>query len=265
VPVEVLGFNDVPQAGFIFQVVPDLEIARRICEFRIARSKKEAPEKEVPLSLEDLFKKIEKGQTKELPVIIKADVHGSVEVLRGLLPTLSTDKVKINILQASTGNVTEADVLLASASRAIIIGYNVKVPGKIQELANREKVEIRLYKIIYQLTDDLKKAIAGMLEPVIKETYLGRAQVKKIFQIPKVGTVLGCQVIDGKIVRNAEARVIRGNQVLYQTRISSLKHLKENVNEIKKDYECGLGLEKTQEIEPGDIIEAFVREKVMPE
>ncbi|HQH60673.1 MAG TPA: translation initiation factor IF-2, partial [Candidatus Saccharicenans sp.] len=171
---------------------------------------------------------------------------------------------KINVLQASTGNVTEADVLLASASGAIIIGYNVKVPPKIQEIAKNEKVEIRLYKIIYQLTDDLKKAVAGMLEPVIKETYLGRAVVKKIFNISRVGTVLGCQVIDGKMVRNAEVRVIRGNQVLYQTRISSLKHVKDNVTEVKRDAECGLGLEKTQDIQAGDILEAFVREKVMP-
>jgi len=264
VPVEVLGFNDVPPAGTFFQVVPGIDIARRISEFRMARARKETPEKQVPLTLEDLFKKIEKGQAKELKVIVKADVNGSVEVLRELLPTLSTDKVKINVLQASTGNVTEADVLLASASGAIIIGYNVKVPPKIQEIAKNEKVEIRLYKIIYQLTDDLKKAVAGMLEPVIKETYLGRAVVKKIFNITKVGTVLGCQVIDGKVVRNAEVKVIRDNQVLYQTRISSLKHIKDNVTEVKKDAECGLGLEKTQDIQPGDILEAFVREKVMP-
>jgi translation initiation factor IF-2 len=264
VPVEVLGFNDVPPAGTFFQVVPGIDIARRISEFRMARARKETPEKQVPLTLEDLFKKIEKDQIKELKAIVKADVNGSVEVLRDLLPTLSTDKVKINVLQASTGNVTEADVLLASASGAIIIGYNVKVPPKIQEIAKNEKVEIRLYKIIYQLTDDLKKAVAGMLEPVIKETYLGRAVVKKIFNIGKVGTVLGCQVIDGKVVRNAEVKVIRNNQVLYQTRISSLKHVKENVTEVKKDSECGLGLEKTQDIQPGDILEAFVREKVMP-
>ena len=264
VPVEVLGFNDVPPAGTFFQVVPGIDIARRISEFRMARARKETPEKQVPLTLEDLFKKIEKDQTKELNVIVKADVNGSVEVLRDLLPTLSTDKVKINVLQASTGNVTEADVLLASASGAIIIGYNVKVPPKIQEIAKNEKVEIRLYKIIYQLTDDLKKAVAGMLEPVIKETYLGRAVVKKIFNISRVGTVLGCQVIDGKMVRNAEVRVIRGNQVLYQTRISSLKHVKDNVTEDKRDAECGLGLEKTQDIQAGDILEAFVREKVMP-
>ncbi|MGB9836724.1 MAG: translation initiation factor IF-2 [Candidatus Saccharicenans sp.] len=265
VPVEVLGFDDVPEAGNYFQVVPDLEIARRISEFRKSRIKKETTEKEVPLTLEDLFKKIEKGQTKELPVIVKADVHGSVEVLKGLLPTLSTDKVKINVLQASTGNVTEADVLLASASKAIIIGYNVKVPSKIQELANNEKVEIRLYKIIYQLTDDIKKAVAGMLEPVIKETYLGRAGVKKIFQIPKVGTVLGCQVIDGKVVRNAEVKVLRNNQLLYQTRITSLKHLKDNVTEVKQGMECGIGLEKVQDIQPGDVLEAFIKEKVSPE
>jgi translation initiation factor IF-2 len=264
VPVEVLGFNDVPPAGTFFQVVPGIDIARRISEFRMARARKETPEKQVPLTLEDLFKKIEKDQTKELNVIVKADVNGSVEVLRDLLPTLSTDKVKINVLQASTGNVTEADVLLASASGAIIIGYNVKVPPKIQEIAKNEKVEIRLYKIIYQLTDDLKKAVAGMLEPVIKETYLGRAVVKKIFNISRVGTVLGCQVIDGKMVRNAEVRVIRGNQVLYQTRISSLKHVKDNVTEVKRDAECGLGVEKTQDIQAGDILEAFVREKVMP-
>jgi translation initiation factor IF-2 len=142
--------------------------------------------------------------------------------------------------------------------------YNVKVPAKIQDIAKNEKVEIRLYKIIYQLTDDLKKAVAGMLEPVIKETYLGRAVVKKIFNITKVGTVLGCQVIDGKIVRNAEAKVIRDGQLVYQTRVSSLKHLKENVTEVKKDSECGLGLEKSQDVQPGDIIEAFAREKVMP-
>jgi len=265
VPVEVLGFNEVPPAGTFFQVVPGSDIARRISEFRIARAKKETPEKAAPLTLEDLFKKIEKGQTKELTVIVKADVNGSIEVLKDLLPTLSTDQVKINVLQASTGNVTEADVILASATGAIIIGYNVKVPAKIQDIAKNEKVEIRLYKIIYQLTDDLKKAMAGMLEPVIKETYLGRAVVKKIFNITKVGTVLGCQVIDGKIVRNAEAKVIRDNQVVYQTRVSSLKHLKENVNEVKKDAECGLGLEKSQDIQPGDIIEVFVREKVRPD
>jgi len=265
VPVEVLGFNEVPPAGTFFQVVPGSDIARRISEFRIARAKKETPEKAAPLTLEDLFKKIEKGQTKELTVIVKADVNGSIEVLKDLLPTLSTDQVKINVLQASTGNVTEADIILASATGAIIIGYNVKVPAKIQDIAKNEKVEIRLYKIIYQLTDDLKKAMAGMLEPVIKETYLGRAVVKKIFNITKVGTVLGCQVIDGKIVRNAEAKVIRDNQVVYQTRVSSLKHLKENVNEVKKDAECGLGLEKSQDIQPGDIIEVFVREKVRPD
>lgn len=265
VPVEVLGFNSVPEAGNFFQVVPNLEIARRISVFRINRLKKEPQAREEQLTLEDLFKKIEKGQTKELPVIIKADVHGSVEVLTGLLPTLGTDRVKINVIQATTGNITEADVLLASASKAIIIGYNVKAPLKIQGLAQKEKVEIRLYKIIYQLTDDLKKAVAGLLEPVIKETFLGRAVVKKIFQIPRVGTILGSQVTEGKVVKNAEVRIIRGNEVLYQTRISSLKHLKESLTEVIKGYECGIGLEKVQEVQPGDVLEAFIREKIVPE
>ena len=263
-PVEIMGFADVPVAGDPFQVMDDPEAARHVVEFRKARAKKPEAARETGVTLDDLFKKIEGGQAKEMAIVLKADVQGSLEVLQDVVPPLSTEKVKIKTVHAATGNITEADVLLASASKAIIIGYNVKPNPKILELAKKEEVEIRTYKIIYQLTDDIKKAVIGLLEPVIKETFLGRAEVRKIFQIPKVGAIAGCYVQDGRISRNAEARVLRGKEVLHQGRITSLKHLKENVTEVKKDYECGIGVGGFNGFQPGDVIEAFVREKVQP-
>jgi len=262
VPVEILGFSDVPQAGDFFQAVNNQEEAKAIIGYRLARAAKVEVKKPAHVTLDDLFKKIEDGEIKELPVIVKADVQGSVEVLMDLLPSLSTDKVKIRIIHAATGTITESDILLASTSNAIIIGYNVKPAPKIEEMAQKENVEIRAYKIIYQLTDDIKKALAGLLEPVIKETFLGRAQVRRIYRIPKVGVIAGCYVSDGKIVRNAEIRVLRNKDVVHRGRIASLKHLKENVTEVKKDYECGIGLASFKDIQEGDIIEAFMMEKV---
>jgi translation initiation factor IF-2 len=263
VPVEILGFSDVPQAGDFFQAVNNQGEARAIISYRLARTATKAEvKKPAHVTLDDLFKKLEDGEIKELPVIVKADVQGSVEVLMERLPSLSTEKVKINIIHAATGTITESDILLASTSNAIIIGYNVKPGPKIEEIAQKENVEIRVYRIIYQLTDDIKKALAGMLEPVIKETFLGRAQVRRIYRIPKVGVIAGCYVSDGKIVRNAEIRVIRNKDVVHRGRIASLKHLKENVTEVKKDYECGIGLAGFKEIQEGDVIEAFLMEKV---
>ena len=264
-PVEVLGFSEVPEAGDQFVVIESLEAARHIAQYRQSKIKKEAPVKPEHVTLDDLFKKIEEGHAKELAVVLKADVQGSVEVLMDVLPNLSTDKVKINILHAASGAITEADVILASASDAIIIGYNLKPNPKVLELAGKEGVEIRTYKIIYQLTEDIKKAVVGLLEPVIKETFLGRAEIRRIFQIPKAGTIAGCYVVDGRITRNSEIRVVRNKAIIHQGRISSLKHVKENVNEVKKDYECGIGLEKFHDIQPGDFIEAFIKEKVKAE
>jgi len=265
-PVEILGFSDVPSAGDVFQVVPDVETAKKIIQYRLSQKKTEktVPEPE-SLTLDQLFKKIEEGEVKDLPLIIKADVQGSVEVLQDILPPLSTKDVQVQVLHAATGNITDSDVLLASASRAILIGYNIRVPQKILDLAREEKVEVRTYNVIYQLIQDIKDAISGLLEPEKKEVYLGRAQIKRIFRVPRVGPVAGCLVVDGKINRNAQARVIRNNEVIYEGRISSLKHLKENVTEIKKDYECGIGLEKIKDIQEGDIIEAFTTEWVKPE
>ncbi len=261
-PAEIMGFAEVPVAGDLFQAVPDPAEAKRIVEFRRSRVKKAEAAGPAHPTLDELFKKIEGGGAKELGLILKADVQGSVEVLSELLPTLGTEKVKVKLIHASTGAVNEADVLLASASNAIIIGYNVKPAPSVLALAKTEGVEIRPYKIIYELTDDIKKAVLGLLEPVIKETFLGRAEIRRVFQIPKVGAIAGCYVQDGKIVRNAEARVIRNKAVIYQGRISSLKHLKENVTEVKKDYECGIGLDRFNEFQPGDTVEAFVKEKV---
>ncbi len=261
-PVEIMGFTEVPAAGDFVQIMPGLEDARKVMEFRRSRFKKtETAPAEHP-TLDDLFKKIEGGKAKELALIIKSDVQGSVDVLNELVPTLSTEKVGIKIVHAATGAITEADVLLASASNAIIIGYHVKPGPRILEMAKTEGVEIRVYKIIYQLTDDIKKAVIGLLEPVIREVFQGRAEVRRVFQIPKVGAIAGCYVQDGRINRNAEVRVLRNKAVVFQGRISSLKHLKENVTEVKKDYECGIGLDKFSDIQPGDTIETFVREKV---
>jgi translation initiation factor IF-2 len=265
VPVEVLGFSEVPSAGNYFQVVDDTETARLIAQYRLSKVKKEEPVRPEHVTLDELFKKIEEGQAKELSIVLKADVQGSVEVLTEVLPSLSTEKVKIHIVHAATGAITEADVLLASASDAIVIGYNLKPNPKVVDLAKKEDVEIRTYRVIYELTEDVKKALIGMLEPVIKEVYQGRAEVRRIFQIPKIGIIAGSYVTDGKITRNSEIRVLRNKEVIHQGRISSLKHVKENVTEVKKDYECGIGLEKFHEVQPGDLIEAYIKEKVKAE
>ncbi len=261
-PAEIMGFTEVPAPGDLFQVVEDLPAAKKIAEFRTSRLKKEEPGRTEHVTLDDLFKQIEGGQVKELALIVKADVQGSIEVLTDILPPLGTEKVKIKIVHAATGPANEADILLASASNAIIIGYNVKPQQKILDLALKEDIEIRSYKVIYQLTEDIKKAVIGLLDPVIRETYLGRAEVRRVFQIPRIGAIAGCYVTDGKITRNAEIRVIRSNEIIHQGRISSLKHVKENVTEVRKEYECGIGLDKFQTFEPGDIIEAFIKEKV---
>ena len=260
-PVEILGFSDVPVAGNYFQVVPDLETAKKIIQYRLSLVKKAEVPRPEHLTLDELFKKMEEGDVKELPLIIKTDVHGSVEVLSDILPNLSTEQINVKIVHSATGKITESDVLLATASNAIIIGYNTKPDQKILDMAKEENVEIRTYKVIYELTKDIKEAMSGMLEPVLKETYLGRAEVRRIFSISRVGVIAGCYVTDGTITRNSEARVLRDKEEVYKGRIASLKHLKENVTEVKKDYECGIRLEKFKEFQEGDIIEAFTIEK----
>lgn len=264
-PVEVLGFSGVPEAGNFFQVVSNIETAKQITSYRLSQIKKEEVPRLEHFTLDDLFKKIEEGEVKELPLVIKTDVQGSVDTLIDILPNLSSKEVKIKIVHSASGRITESDVLLASASNAIIIGFNTKPSQKILDMASEENVEIRAYDVIYQLTEDIKRALIGLLEPIIKETSLGKAEIRKVFQIPRVGAIAGCFVTDGKIARNAEIKIIRDGEVIHKGRISSLKHIKENVTEVTKNYECGLALEKFKDIQEGDIIEAFITEKIKPE
>jgi translation initiation factor IF-2 len=263
-PVEILGYSDVPAAGDFFQVVPDLETAKGVVSHRLSKIKKEEPPRAEHFTLDDLFKKFEQGDVKELLLIIRADVQGSVEVLHDILPPLSSEKIKVKIIHSATGSITESDVLLALASNAIILGYNVKASPRIAELAKQERVEIRSYNIIYELIEDIRRALTGMLEPVRREVYLGRAEIRRIFQVPRVGTIAGCYILDGKITRNAEVKVMRGQEVVHQGRISSLKRVKESVAEVGKGLECGISLEGYKDIQEGDVIIAFVTEISKP-
>jgi translation initiation factor IF-2 len=217
------------------------------------------------VSLEGLAEQIKTAGQKDLPIILKGDVGGSVEVLTDLLGKLSNEKVKITIVRAGVGAITESDVLLASASNAVIIGFNVRPERKAQELAEQEKVDIRLHSIIYELQDEMKRAMTGLLEPIIKETYQGRAEVKDTFRIPKVGTIAGCQVVDGVIKRDSDVRLLRDNTVVFKGKIGSLRRFKDDAKEVTNGMECGIGIANYGDIKVGDVIEAYVVEKVAAE
>jgi translation initiation factor IF-2 len=264
-PVEVLGFNQVPIAGDFFQVVANLEEAKKIVNYRLSQLEKKKVIRPRRLTLTDLYKRIEEGEIKELPLILKADVQGSIEVLLDAIPRLSTEKVKIRIIHAAPGPISESDVLLASASKGLIIAFNIRPSRKILEIAEREDVEIRFYNVIYKLIEDLENAISGMIVPEEKEVYLGTAEVKRIFKVPRVGIVAGCYVTDGKIVRKERVRIIRDNVQVYEGIIASLKRVKEDVNEVSKGFECGVAIENYSDIKIGDILEAFKIEKVKPQ
>jgi translation initiation factor IF-2 len=262
-PVEVLGLEGLPLAGDTFQSIADDKKARQIVAFRQEKLRDIALAKTSRLTLDQLHKQLTEGEIKEVPLILKCDVQGSQEALTEMLNKLSTDKVKVRVLHSSVGAITETDVLLAAASNAIIIGFNVRPERKAAELANREKVDIRLHTIIYNVVDEIKRAMQGVLEPVIKETYLGTAEVRNTFRIPKVGVVAGCYITDGKVTRNAEIRLLRDNVVIFEGKISSLKRFKEDTSEVTRGYECGIGIQNFNDVKIGDTIEAFVTEKVM--
>lgn len=261
-PVEVLGLEDVPQAGDRLQVIEDTLKARQISFHRLAKLREAALAKSARLTLEHLHEQLAAGDVKELPLIIKADVQGSVEVLADTLNKMSTEKVKIKVIHAGVGAITETDVLLASASNAVVIGFSVRPERKASELAQLEKVDIRLHTIIYNVTDEIKKAMVGLLAVVFKETSQGRAEVRDTFRIPKVGTVAGCYVQDGRVTREARVRLLRDSVVVYEGRVRSLRRFKEDVPEVKSGMECGMALENFNDIKIGDLIEAFVVEKV---
>jgi translation initiation factor IF-2 len=264
-PVEIIGIEALPQAGDQFVVVADRDKARGISEYREQKSREAALAKSSRVSLEGLAEQIKSAGTKELNVILKGDVQGSVEVITDLLSKLSNDKVRLKLLRSGVGAITETDVLLASASNAIIIGFNVRPERKAQELAEQEKVDIRLHSIIYELQDEIKRAMTGLLEPTIKETYQGRAQVLNVFRIPKVGAVAGCRVSDGLIKRDSEVRLLRDSVQIFKGKVGSLRRFKDDAREVTNGMECGISISNYGDIKVGDVIEAFATERIAAE
>ncbi|MFZ3200930.1 MAG: EF-Tu/IF-2/RF-3 family GTPase, partial [Candidatus Acidiferrales bacterium] len=265
-PVEVLGLQGVPEAGDPFQVADEAK-ARHIVEYRQGKQREASLARTASsgrLTLDQLHEQLRAGELKELPVVVKADVQGSVEVLSEMLPKISNDEVKLKVIQASVGAVTETDVLLASAANAIIVAFNVRPERKAAELAQREGVDIRLHTIIYELLDELKKAVAGLLAPVIKETYLGRAEVRDTFRVKGAGMIAGCSVQDGILKRDADVRVLRDNVVIYTGKIVSLRRFKEDVNEVRAGFECGAGISNFNDVKVGDVLECFKVERSQP-
>ena len=256
-PVEVQGFDGVPEAGEQFMVVADDKVARRIADTRAAKQRERDLASESRVTLETFLAHAGEEEARTLNLVLKADVQGSLEAISEALRKLSTDKVKINIVHGGTGAISESDILLASASQAIVIGFNVRPTARIKDIAEHENVDIRFYDIIYKLADDIKSAMAGMLAPVQREVYLGQAEVRQTFSLPKVGTIAGSYVSDGKIARNAGARLLRDGVVVYTGKISSLKRFKDDAREVVKGNECGIGLENFNDIKIGDIIEAY--------
>ncbi len=264
-PVEVLGLESLPEAGDDFQVVTNTAKAKQIVLFREAKVREATMAKSSRITLEQLQKKLAAGEVTELPLILKADVGGSAEVLSDTLQKLSNEKVRVRVLRSGVGAINESDVLLASASEAIIIGFNVRPERNTAALAEQEKVDIRLHTIIYNLTDEIKRAMSGLLEPVFKEVYRGKAEVRETFRITKVGNVAGCLVQDGSISRDSEVRLLRDNVVVYTGKVSSLRRFKDDVSEVKTGQECGITLENYGDIKQNDVIEAFVTERVATE
>ncbi|MGO9894157.1 MAG: translation initiation factor IF-2 [Bryobacteraceae bacterium] len=264
-PVEVLGLESMPDVGDDFQVVTDTAKAKQIVQFRDQKVRDAAMAKSGRLTLEQFHRQMREGEIKELPVIIKADVGGSAEVLAETLLKLSNEKVTIKVIRSGVGAINESDVLLATASNAIIIGFNVRPERNAAALAEQEKVDIRLHTIIYNLTDEIKRAMTGLLEPVFKEVYRGKAEVRETFRISKVGSVAGCIVQDGSIASRSEVRLLRDNVVVYTGKIASLRRFKDDVTEVKSGMECGITLENYADVKQSDIIEAFVTERVASE
>ncbi len=264
-PVEILGLEGIPDAGDVLLVMADRDKAKGIAQYRKMRDREAQLAKSSRVSLEGLAEQIKQAGMKELPIILKGDVQGSVEVLAESLQAMSTEKVRLKVIHTGVGAITESDILLASASNAIVIGFNVRPERKGSELAEQEGVDIRLHSIIYELQDEMKRAMLGLLEPTIKETPQGRAEILNVFRIPKVGTIAGCNVVEGYIRRDSEVRVMRDGSPVYKGKLSSLKRFKDDVNEVRSGMECGMAFANLTDIKVGDVIEAFSSEKIAAE
>ena len=265
VPVEVLGFAAVPSAGDAFSVVRDERRARQISSVRQDKQRNQQLAQNTRVTLDDLYRSISAGEVKDLNLVVKGDVHGSIQALWDSLSKLESEKVRLRLIHGSTGGITESDIMLASASNAIVIGFNVRPIPKASELAEQERVDVRLYTVIYEAISDVEKAMLGLLSPTYKEKTLGRAQVRAIFRITRVGAVAGCYVNEGLMRRNAMARVIRDSVVIHEGRIASLRRIKDDIEEVPVGFECGVGLGRYQDIKEGDTIESFMFEEIGPQ
>ena len=261
IPVEVLGLSDVPVAGDKFNQVKDEKTARGMAEARKIKEKS-LSHSTMRVSLEDLYNQVKEGKIQELPIIIKADVQGSIEALRNSLEKLSTDEIKVRVIHSGVGAITETDITLAAASNAIVIGFNVRPDNNAAIIADKEKVYVKTYRIIYQALDDVKAAMIGMLVPDIKEVILGRVEVRATYKVSAIGTIAGCYVLTGKITRNSEVRILRNGVIVHEGHLASLKRFKDDVKEVATGYECGLSIEKFNDLREGDIIEAFFMESI---
>ena len=262
VPVEVLGLSEAPMAGDRFDSAESEKDAVRIAEARKKKVDQAAPTPVAKMTLEDLFSKVKMGETKELLIVLKSDVAGSSEAIKGMFEKLGTSEVKIKIIHAAVGGINESDVLLASTAKGIVVGFNVRPDGGAQAMAKREGVEIKTYTIVYELVDDMKKAMSGLLAPEIKEQSQGRAEVRNTFSVPKLGMIAGCAVVDGKITRNSQIRLVRDGKIVYTGKLASLKRFKDDAKEVAQGYECGIGIENFNDLKIGDVIEAFTVESI---
>jgi translation initiation factor IF-2 len=261
-PVEVLGFTGVPEAGDRFYALESEKDAQAISEMRLEKHRADTLNPQSRVSLEELYRRIREGSIKELNLIVKSDVQGSIEAITESLTNLNTKEVKLNLIHKAVGNITETDVLLASASNAIIIGFNVRPTASASKKATLEGIEIRTYNVIYDVIADVRAAMEGLLEPEIREVLLGRAEVRELFRVPRMRTIAGCYVNNGRIVRNQFLRVLRGNREIHSGRVDSLRRFKEDVGEVSAGYECGIGMQNFNDVQIGDVLECYTQEKV---
>jgi translation initiation factor IF-2 len=263
-PVEMIGLNNVPEPGDTLQVLSDEKIARQIAEARALHMREETLASLKRVTLDDLYEQIKQGEIKDLNLIIKADGQGSVEALKDALERLNTNEVRVRVIHTGVGTITESDVLLAAASNAVVIGFNIRPELHIKQIAEREKVDVRLYRIIYQVIEDITRAMVGMLKSSYQEAVIGRAEILKTFKIGKIGTIAGCRVTEGKISREAQVRLLRDGTVVYEGNLASLKRFKDDAREVQSGYECGIGIEKFNDLKERDVIEAFIMQEIRP-
>ena len=262
IPVEIIGFSDVPEAGDVLNVSDDDRLSRQVAEERRDKQKAEQLKAMSKATLDDLFQQMAEGEIKDLNIIVKADVQGSVEAVRQALEKISNEEVRVRVIHGGVGAINETDIMLASASNAIVIGFNVRPDAKAKESAEREKIDVRLYRVIYDAIDEIKAAMKGMLAPKFKEVILGHAQVRQVFRVTGAGTVAGSYITDGSVRRNAQVRLLRDNIVIYEGKLSSLKRFKDDAREVASGFECGIGLENYNDIKENDVIECFVQEEI---